>query len=175
MANKPRSPARASKKIEKARAEIGDAGTALKRAAKVVEANNDEHLAELIKMFKRNQYLCRQLETRCREKLETRDLYALMQMFSQQREIIADIRACSDLSQQANLIIDGALKPMGQELLANINALFYQLRNLLKETTDPKQTQFAQRELERVVKDFGSLTQTAYETAESKINQTLLG
>lgn len=38
------------------------------------------------------------------EKPNSRDVYALFTLYSQQREVIADIRTMSDLSEQANML-----------------------------------------------------------------------
>ena len=51
--------------------------------------------------------------------------------------------------------------------------MFYQLRRLITETSNPKQAQFALRQLENVMADIARDTQTTFESVSAKISDVL--
>ena len=131
------------------------------------------HLKELANMLRINARLIRDLSTALDQKLETRGVYALSTIMSQQREVIADIRAVTDQSQQIELISTKILQPAATNQAQVLTSMFYQLRRLITETSNPKQAQFALRQLENVMADIARDTQTTFESVSAKISDVL--
>lgn len=131
------------------------------------------HLKELANMLRINARLIRDLSAALDQKLETRGVYALSTIMSQQREVIADIRAVTDQSQQIELISTKILQPAATNQAQVLTSMFYQLRRLITETSNPKQAQFALRQLENVMADIARDTQTTFESVSAKISDVL--
>lgn len=135
-------------------------------------------LAEFERMLRYNSLLIRKLNKRLNDAgatLNSRDIYALSTLMSQQREVIADVRSITDMSQQAEMLVSGALTPFVSDTTQYVTDIYYQIRKLLRETTKPKDTQFALNHLDELVRQLGMGIQRSHEQARSKIVEVLLG
>lgn len=128
----------------------------------VVATDEREHIQEYVRMFKKLRALAKKLEIGCLEGTGGRGVYALCTVYSQQREVIADIRTLTDLSGQVQMLDEQVLQPMTRAVGQQVLNVYYQLRRLLTETTEKKQTQFALDKLELLVKDLSSVLQEQY-------------
>ena len=109
---------------------VGNKKTAKKRA-QMVEAIEesvtlpppvDEYDREYRRMFENSEGLAQRLEEQMEERIYNRDVYALNTIYSQIREIIADLRATRDISAQIaeleSTVIGPYHKVVGQALSA---------------------------------------------------------
>lgn len=128
----------------------------------VVATDEREHIQEYVRMFKKLRALAKKLEIDCLEGNGGRGVYALCTVYSQQREVIADIRTLTDLSGQVQMLDEQVLQPMTRAVGQQVLNVYYQLRRLLTETTEKKQTQFALDKLELLVKDLSGVLQDQY-------------
>lgn len=142
-----------------------------------VPAGEREYMNELQHMFKTLRRLIRKMERNMllAEMPSGKDSYALSTMYSQQREIIADMRTLTDMSQQAQLLVDSVLRPMGNQLVQYTTDVFYQARKLVQETSNPKHTQRALDELGSLFKQLGIGMQASVEEAAQKTHESIAG
>lgn len=143
--------------------------------SKVLSNSDREFVNEYELLYKRLKVLVRKSYSTANRSGQSRDYYALCTLISQQREVIADIRAVSDLSGQVQLIIDNALQPMVSAIGQAMIDSFYQQRKLITETSKDKETQFALRRLEEITSALSTSLQAHYAKAADDINNILLG
>lgn len=167
-----------TKKVEQA---IAIAPELRKEASELYRNIKDDetasvHLKELAYMLKANARIIRittnSIEAN-QDRVDSRLIYALMTTMSQQREVIADIRMVSDSGKQIEMIHSKILAPAAIEQAGVLTGMFYQLRRLLTETSQEKQTAFALRQLESIMNDVARNTQAGYESINEKIQQVL--
>lgn len=174
---KKRSPEqRAKSKLAKRKASLNEAlGELDLEKLGSVNPGEREYLDEYVWMFNKIGRLIRATEQRALTSGQSRDIYALSTLISQQREIIADIRTLSDLSGHMQMIREAVLQPMSSELGQNTLDMYFQLRTLIRETSDKKQTQFALSKLDEVVKEHSKFIQLKYNEASTKLDGVLNG
>lgn len=131
--------------------------------------------AEYKRMLEYNAKLIRRMNQQLRENLTSRDIYALSTLMSQQREVIADLRTLVDMSEQAEMVQRQVLVPFVSDTTQLLTDVYFQLRKLITETSMPKQTQFALRQVEELVRQFGQGLQNSHNNSKEKLLQILLG
>lgn len=132
-----------------------------------------DYLREYTWMFRRTSKLIRTLEKRARHKPQSRDIYALSTLISQQREIIADIRILADFSGQFDGIRTQVLRPLIESVGQNALDVYYQHRKLIMETCKPSETKFALEKLNELLKEQSRYFQTQYQNAVEAVNSAL--
>lgn len=144
-------------------------------STKVVAHNEQEYIQEYLFLYTRLKALVRKAEAKAMETGYTREYYALCTLISQQREVIADIRAIADLSGQVQLILDKALQPMMSEIGQVIVNSFYQYRKLITETSKENEVRFALKKLDEITNEISKALHSQYELTAHKINDLLVG
>lgn len=137
-----------------------------------------EHLDEYLHMYRSTSLLIRKSETHCLQedtKPDSRDLYALCALYSQQREIIADIRSVSDMSGQVATMESTVIRPMISSIGQNILDCMFQVRKVILDSCRPDQVQNATYALELITKEQGKFMQGQYSLANEKVSNILLG
>jgi hypothetical protein len=145
------------------------------RDLEMLGTDEREHVREYVRMFKRLRSLAKKLERDCLEQSGGRGVYALCTVYSQQREVIADIRTLTDLSGQVQMLDEQVLQPFTRSVGQQVLNVYYQLRRLITETTEKKQTQFALDKLEEITKDLSSVLQSQYEESSVRVSDLLMG
>ena len=143
--------------------------------AQVTSTTEQEHLAEYLYLYRSLKRMSRKAKKQALLGGKSQDYYSYCTLISQQREVIADIRAISDLSGQVQLVIEGALQPMVSSIGQVIVNSFYQQRRLLTETSKEKETQFALQKLDEITKEVSKALQIYYEQAAARIHEVLVG
>ncbi len=134
-----------------------------------------EYIQEYVWMFHRISRLIRKTEKRALKSGQSRDIYALNVLLSQQREIIADIRTLSDLSQQVDQIKAQLLQPLVRDLGSNYVDTYYQLRTLVTNIAKPKDSDFALKQLDVLMEEMGKYLQIRYRECVETLGNILLG
>lgn len=147
----------------------------IEEIARNVHPGEREVLEEYVWMFNKIGRLIRRTEKRALKSGQSRDIYALSTLISQQREIIADIRTLSDMSGQIELFKNQVLQPMSSSLAQNMLDSYYQLRRLIMEVVKPKETQFALGKLEAIVKEMSKFLQLQYQESSVRVDHLLSG
>jgi hypothetical protein len=132
-------------------------------------------LEEYSRMLYMNSQLIKRMKKKLKENLNSKDIYALSTLMSQQREVIADIRSVSDMSGQVATLEANMLQPMVRSIGQNMLDSFYQLRKLIIETSKPNETQFALQKLDEITKEQGKFLHMQYGDAVGKISQIMMG
>ena len=130
---------------------------------------------EYSRMLKYNSQLIRRMNLQLQSSLSSRDIYALSTLMSQQREVINDLRAVADMSQQVGMLYERATNPFMSDVTQLVTDVYYQLRKLLMETTKPKDTEFAMSQLDELVKQLGLGMQTSHGVLRQAIEEILIG
>lgn len=176
----PRPSAKKKKSSAQTRDSLGRESKQLNQEAKAlankpVRNSEAQYKAEYVRMLKYNSRLIKRLNTQLEGALSSRDIYALSTLMSQQREVINDLRAITDLSGQVALIQDQAVTPFVSDVTQLITDVYYQLRKLMMETTKPKETQFALEKLEELIRHFGVGLQTGNQLMTQTVESILVG
>lgn len=130
---------------------------------------------EYNRMLRYNSLLIRRMNQALETNLTSRDIYALSTLMSQQREVINDLRAITDLSGQVEMINQQSITPFVSDLTQLITDVYYQLRKLIMETAKPKETQFALSQLDDLIKQVGLGLQTNHTMMRQSIESILIG
>lgn len=171
---------RVDRKLKKARTELSESEqeSIIAEAEEMfdkVSVTDQDNLEEYLHMFNRLRELIRVYEALLMEKPNSRDVYALSTLYSQQREVIADIRTMSDLSAQAQMLQENMLSPFSRGVVQCFADMYYALRKLMIETVPKDNVQFALSHLDTIVKDMGRAVDANRIAAEEKIQEILLG
>lgn len=133
----------------------------------------DEFDRQYRKMFESLQVIIERFEERM-ENPSGRDVYALSTLYSQMREVIADIRSSKDIEgQMAELearAYGGFLKAVGQEL---VNLLFATSRDIRTHVKDVDLQQQLVLNLESSVKDKSDAIMESYRAMLDTVRQVL--
>lgn len=169
--------AKAMAKVERKTSKLEEAlgGLDLEKISSTLAPGERDILEEYVWLFNRTGRLIRRMETKALQSGDSRDIYALSTLISQQREIIADIRTLTDLSAQTSMIKNAVLQPMSSSLAQNLLDTYYQLRRLLSEVTNPKDTQFALTKLDDIVKEQSRFLQIQYNASTEKVERIMAG
>ena len=142
--------------------------------SKATSAAEQEYLEEYLRLFVTNRRIIRMFEKKLLENPMSRDVYALMTLYSQQREIINDIRMISDLGGQVELIHAHVLRPYTSNLIQSVTDCYYQLRTLISQTCK-KDTQFALDQLTDLIKQLSLAINGGQSSAIEELNRIMLG
>ena len=145
---------------------VGNKKTAKKRA-QMVEAIEefvtlpppvDEYDAEYRRMFENSVGLAQRLEEQMEERIYNRDVYALNTIYSQVREIIADLRATRDISAQIAELESVVLGPYHRTVGQALTEILFHVEGSIRKHVKDRDVQ---TEIVKKLKD------TIYETATS--------
>lgn len=96
-----------------------------------VKQENDQ-LQEYIIMFKKLQNMARTLETKFEETPSSQTVYALMKIYDQVREVIADMRALRDVQQMGETLNREVITPYTRSVAASLAAVHQNLKADIK-------------------------------------------
>ena len=165
----------AKRKVARLKSGIPTEAELLSELPEVTTTQEQDHLDEYLHMFRKLRRLIRKAETDCLASNNPRGYYAVCTLYSAQREVIADIRAVSDASGQVKYLDEHVLQPLTRSIGQNLLDVYYQLRKLIIETSNPKETQFAIAKHEELIKEQGRFLQSVYQDSMSKTSKYLLG
>jgi hypothetical protein len=126
------------KKKSKSQVALLPDSSIMKEAVEVIKALPDpvkqenEQLQEYITMFKRLRYMARTLEKRFKENPSSQTVYALMKIYDQVREVIADMRALRDVQQMGETLNREVLTPYTRSVAAALAAIHQNLKADIK-------------------------------------------
>lgn len=123
--------------------------------------------------------IIRKLEERMTEKdsnVSSKDVYALMTMYSQMRETIADMRSIKDMNEQAEelaqLVFEPATKSAGEALI-NVYYKFVQI--IRSSVEDPEKVEIIIEKMKIEMSDQATKLQDQFGIARSRILEVLNG
>lgn len=147
----------------------------LEELARNVKPGERDYLAEYVWLFNSVGRLIRKTEEAANRTLQSKDIYALSTLISQQREIIADIRTLADDNDVANNIRMMILRPQHNNLAQAVLGVFYQLQAMLSQVVIPDKAQYAQSKLEEIVREFSREMKNQYDKASENLDRVASG
>ena len=103
-----------------------------------------------------------------------RMVYALSTLYSQQREVIADIRSVQDMGAQLSEVESEVLDPLRRQIAGSLTDSFYQLKSLLSHVSKEGELKFALNTLTSLMSDVGSAIDQATQKSSVKLQQVLM-
>lgn len=110
----------------------------LKEAVEVIKALPDpvkqenDQLQEYIIMFKKLRRMARTLEAKFEETPSSQTVYALMKIYDQVREVIADMRALRDVQQMGETLNREVITPYTRSVAASLASVHQNLKADIK-------------------------------------------
>jgi hypothetical protein len=125
-------------------------------------------------MFKKLRRIMRNVENKVlNSDSGSNDIYALMALYNQMREVIADIRSMMDLTQNTQRIIDQVLYPLIRDISNNyVDAIFLINKNLRANVDSNKYIEM-KAATDECLKEHAKYIQAAYEKSSEKLAQLL--
>ncbi len=134
------------------------------------DAPEKKYFDEFEHIFKSLQKLTRIAERKYKDSKSSRDVYALMAMYSQIRECIADMRTIQDLSQQSDALIKEIIDPLIKTIGDSLVQLYYNTDQSVRETiTEDKLVQEISRRIKSVFSQQAVSIQKAQEDSKAKV------
>ena len=140
-----------------------------------IAAFESEYLHEYLRLYATLKEMCAITEARYidNDKRSTRDVYALMALYSQQREVIADIRSIKSLTEHVHVLVREVLQPFTSALAQNILDTFYHVRKVVKEVCREEEVDHTLRKLDDLLREQGKYLQQRYNLAEGELFRQL--
>lgn len=120
--------------------------------------------------------LCRKLERDMSEKdskVSSRDVYALMTMYSQMRETIADLRSIADINTQSEMLVSEVLLPYHKTVGEMMVSLLYKLMTHLRQSLNEASAYSIGDRLQEIVSEEALSLQKQFENTKLKITTVL--
>lgn len=136
----------------------------------VIKQEN-EQIAEYMTMFKQCQDMARLCEKNYKEKLQSRDIYALMQLYNQMREIIADLRALRDVGQLGEILNEEVLGPFAESSGTILVSVFHQVNAWNKKNLPIELVNAAQNAVESIIRRAAKDVEQSYQAGLTKTVQ----
>lgn len=136
----------------------------------VIRQENDQ-IAEYLTMFKQCQSMARICEDAYKDKKQSRDIYALMQLYNQMREIIADLRALRDVSQLAEILNAEVMGPFAESAGTILIGVFHQINAWNKKNLPVEMIAGANNQTETIIRNAAKDIEQAYQAGLSKTVQ----
>ncbi len=150
--------------------------TALVEAIPTASTQEKQHLDEYLHMFRKLKLLIRKAERTClKDGANSREFYALCALYSQQREIIADIRSVTDLSGTVAAMDTNVIRPLVSAMGQNVLDSMFQIRKIILECGKEELIQAALFKLEGVTKEQGVFLQLQFGRSMDSATSLLLG
>lgn len=168
---KPRDPAKTASKAMALKSKIDTQISSMDMP--VPSAQERECLDEYIHMFQTLQEMIRIGEDRYMTSQSTREVYALMTMYSQLREVIADIRSLTDMSTHADSIVKDIIQPTISSIAQSMVDAFYHVRILVREISKDSEVQYGVKKIDDIMRDQGLMLQNQYQVLSERIHEMM--
>lgn len=133
-----------------------------------------DQFQEYVDIFTSLQDIARIKEEQCRNNnAQSKDVYALMQVYNQMRDVIADIRALKDITQVADQINVDVLEPFAQSTASILMDLYQSVEQLARKTLQQDEIMPFVTQLKAYTKGAGVSLQEAYQNSNSKTIEVL--
>lgn len=136
----------------------------------VIKQENDQ-IQEYMTMFTQCQTMARICEEQYKKSKQSRDIYALMQLYNQMREIIADLRALRDVSQLAEILNAEVMGPFAESAGTILVGVFHQINAWNKKNLPVEMIAGAHKQTETIVRNAAKDIEQAYQAGLSKTVQ----
>lgn len=135
-----------------------------------IKQENDQ-IAEYMIMFNKLRDMARICEEKYMLKKESRDIYALMQIYNQMREVIADLRALRDVSQLGEILNIEVLGPLVEASANSVVKIRQELLAWSNGHLNPDDLANFSAALDKIIRRNAKDIQTSYEGSLTKTVQ----
>lgn len=134
----------------------------------------DEFDAEARRMFEKQVELAMRLEEQMEDRIYNRDVYALATIYSSIREIIADLRASRDISQQVAELESTVLAPYHSVVGQSLSELLFHVEgSISKHVKDPDVKAELTKKLKDTIFECATTLQDEYGLAIERVRKVL--
>jgi hypothetical protein len=124
-------------------------------------------------MFRKLKKIMRTVEAKVINSESAQDIYALMALYNQMREVIADIRSMIDLSQNTQRIIDNILYPMVRDISNNYVDAIFMIKKTLRSNVESDKYIELKAEIDSCLKEHAKYIQSSYEKSSEQLAKLL--
>ena len=140
------------------------------QVAEILPADSEkEYFDEYTHIFKSLQTLTRIAETKYQDSQQSRDIYALMAMYSQMRECIADMRSIRDLNEMSESLIRAILDPFLRNIGQVLVEQYQKMEKMLKLHLKSKDVEPIVEELKAITSESAHKAQEHYGEAKQLV------
>lgn len=136
----------------------------------VIKQEN-EQIQEYMTMFVQCQDMARICEKQYKTSKQSRDIYALMQLYNQMREIIADLRALRDVGQLGEILNAEVLGPFAESAGTILVGVFHQINAWNKKNLPVELISAAQNSTQTIIRRAAKDVEQAYQAGLDKTVQ----
>ncbi|QZE56379.1 hypothetical protein pEaSNUABM40_00185 [Erwinia phage pEa_SNUABM_40] len=136
----------------------------------VIKQENAQ-IQEYMTMFTQCQDMARICEKQYKAGKQSRDIYALMQLYNQMREIIADLRALRDVGQLGEILNVEVLAPFAESAGTILVDVFHKLNAWNKKNLPIEMIAGAQNQVTQIVRNAAKDIEQSYQASLSKTVQ----
>lgn len=129
-----------------------------------VKQENDQ-IIECIRMFNQLQTMARTLEDRFTSNPSSQTVYALMKIYDQVREIIADLRALRDVQQMGETLNREVISPYTRAVAAALTSVHQNLKADIKSVVPPEYIQPVMRLVDQHISTSATEVHNSYHNA----------
>ena len=137
------------------------------------QIREDEQFQVYYTMFKSVKKLSRKASKTAMASPTGRNIYPLIQLYNQLRDLVADIRALKNITELTYQIDEDVLVPYTQQTAAIFMEYFQSVRDLMNKDVPQEKIERNTVELKKITKQSGVALQSAYATALQKTNHVL--
>lgn len=124
-------------------------------------------------MFNKLQSIMRKVENKVASTEKAADIYALMALYNQMREVIADIRSMVDLTQNTQKIIDNILYPLVRDISNNYVDAIFLIKKTLRSNVEGEKYIELKSEIDGCLKEHAKYIQSSYEKSSEQLAKLL--
>lgn len=163
-------PAVAKPKTKKVKAQLPnpsafDEGYSVIQALPDPVKQENEQIIECIRMFTQLRNMARTLEERFEANPSSQTVYALMKIYDQVREIIADLRALRDVQQMGDTLNREVISPYTRAVAAALAAVHQNLKADIKSVVPPEYIQPVMRLVDQHISTSATEVHNSYHNA----------
>lgn len=148
--------------------------TEMKEIAEVADNYSDNTWLDTYKlMFRKLRKIMRKVEKRIIGSEKATDIYALMALYNQMREVIADMRSMIDLSQNTERITEQVLYPFTRDISNSYVDSIYRLMKVLRLHVDGEKYAEIKSEFDRVMREHGKYIQSSFDKSCQRLSALL--
>lgn len=165
---------RVNKRLAKRQEQLVDA--AIEAELIVAESPESVYLSEYNHIFESLQNLTRIAEAKYADSKASKDIYALMAMYSQMRECIADMRTIQDMSHQSDRLLMDIVEPIIKTFGESLVHLLWSLKKGISDNIeDPRVAQELARTIDETFAAQAKLVQGQAEITRQKAREFFNG
>lgn len=137
--------------------------------------NNREQVDQYVIMFNKLVRIARKAERVYFKNKQSRDIYALMKVYDQLREVIADMRAMQDISEYVDQLDYDVMQPLAQASAQSIVDMTRSIGQFIKSHLSPEDAHLIENYVKSKAKAAGVSLNDAYRASVNNTRKILAG